>query len=482
MPAYNAEQTIAGAIESVLNQSHQNLDLIIVDDASQDSTLEIAKSYMYDERVRVYKNKENMGAYYCRNYGLYVAKKEDWEFFTVHDSDDISYPERYKVMISRFKNNISAVQDMMARKDLKTKKLIKESLTMSHAVFRKEIFDGIGYFDNVRIAGDSEYWLRSRAFAYKNNMKPLSHKHVLHDAYIHGENLTVKYPVTSKKRKSYMEKADLAISKMTSASDYYKKFMPKSKVTTKTRPSKAIQSLYNDSKVAVVLLTWKRIHRLGITLNELSKQSHSNFDLIISNGNLEESGNIESIARKYRKDLNITIRHDGNDYAAFRRLFIGKELAEAGYNVVLFLDDDISIPDNYVRRALAQYEPKTYQSVYAWSFYKNARNYYTERTRQKNNLEKIHYCGSGVSMIDPTIFLDPDLANTAPTGAYDIEDLWMSYYADHVLGWKLKYLNIQDVEIAGADKFALHKKILKSKYDKSDFLNDLQNKFNWDLS
>lgn len=85
-------------------------------------------------------------------------------------------------------------------------------------------------------------------------------------------------------------------------------------------------------------------------------------------------------------------------------------------------------------------------------------------------------------MIDATFFLEDGLITDAPVEAYKIEDLWMSYYADHVLGWKLKYLNLHDVEIGGTDEHALHKAILKTKYNKSHFLNDLQKKFGWNLS
>ena len=95
MPAYNAEKTIAKAIESILQQSYKNLRLIIVDDCSTDRTSRIAYGYLTDPRVSLFKNKTNMGAYYCRNVGLYLNKDKTWGYFTTHDADDISFKSRY---------------------------------------------------------------------------------------------------------------------------------------------------------------------------------------------------------------------------------------------------------------------------------------------------------------------------------------------------------------------------------------------------
>lgn len=483
MPVYNAERTLATAIESILNQKHSNLILTIIDDASEDTSWEIAKSYMFDNRVKVYRNRQNMGAYYCRNYGLYVNRKEAWDFFTIHDSDDLSYKERYQVMIRRFKDHISAVQDMMVRKDLNTRKDISESITMSHAVYRRFIFDNIGYFDDVRIAGDAEYWQRAKTFAYTKKMKPLSHKDVLHEAYVHGNNLTILHPLGSSQRRKYIQRADTKISEMFAAGNYYVDFgYKRSGITSKSKPSKSVQNLYKSSKVAIVMLTWKRVHSLHKTLEELDSQTFKDFKFIISNSNEAESEAVESIVRRFKGGLDVTIRQDSNEDFSFRRMYIGRQLAEQGYEVIMFLDDDVSIPEDYVRRALAQYEPKTFKSYYAWRFWiPKPQNYYKERTRKYDNSEKIHYCGTGASMIDATFFLEDGLVSKAPREAYKIEDLWMSYYADHVLNWKLKYLNMSDVEIGGRDDHALHRQILKNKYNKSHFLYDLQNKFNWKL-
>lgn len=205
MPAYNSQETIAGAIESILNQSYQDLHLCIVDDCSTDNTLKIAKHYAkIDGRVSVYKNKKNMGAYYSRNVGLYVFRDMPWKFFTTHDADDISYKDRYKNLTKVLKHNTNGVQDMFARKELASGRVISEKLTMAHAVFTRNAFESIGYFEETRFGADWEYWARLKQFNKLNGMVVADYKKVLGESFVHSNNLTVQIPTTSIERKNYI--------------------------------------------------------------------------------------------------------------------------------------------------------------------------------------------------------------------------------------------------------------------------------------
>lgn len=86
MTAYNREQFIAEAIESVLASTYTNFELIIVDDCSKDKTVEIARKYeLQDNRVRVYVNEMNLGDYPNRNKAASYAKGK---YIMYADSDD----------------------------------------------------------------------------------------------------------------------------------------------------------------------------------------------------------------------------------------------------------------------------------------------------------------------------------------------------------------------------------------------------------
>lgn len=68
LPVFNGENYLAEAIESALQQSYQNFELIIVDNASHDRTLEICQEYAArDPYIRIFKNPRNMGAVYSFN-------------------------------------------------------------------------------------------------------------------------------------------------------------------------------------------------------------------------------------------------------------------------------------------------------------------------------------------------------------------------------------------------------------------------------
>jgi hypothetical protein len=236
-------------------------------------------------------------------------------------------------------------------------------------------------------------------------------------------------------------------------------------------------------KTAIVLLTWQRIPALKTTLNSLNNQTHKDFDVYVSNANLDGSAmaTVDKYARFYGdRGLRINVSHDGNDIYAFRRFTIGKKLYDKGYEVVMFIDDDVKFPTTYVEGCLSQYEPKTYKSGFAWTFFNKGSSYYKYRERlYSNSGAPIHYCGTGIGMVDASIFNEKGLFD-APKGAYKIEDLWLSYYAQHVMGWKLMYMETPKVVIGGADSVALFKQIQKDFYNKNDFLRELV-KMGWNI-
>lgn len=342
MPVYNAEETLEKAIKSILDQDHKNLILTIVDDCSTDGSLGIAKKFLSDSRVRLYRSSVNLGAYYSRNFGLHISKDLDWDFFTTHDSDDVSFRNRYKNILKAFDDNsrINGIQDMFDRIDLKTGTVVQSKLTMAHAVFRRSVFENIGYFDNVRFGGDWEYWYRLNEFNKHsdNKFRTAGINKILGESYIHDNNLTVRIPENSAKRTNYVKKVMARTEAYPGNNGWYYGFDLEPKKTRK------VTELFTvDKKVTIVLMTWKRIPLLHETLRDLSQQTYKHFDLHISNGNLDSSKEVDKIVKSYSKLLKISTFHDGNEYKSFRRFFAAKRAAEAGSEVILFLDDDIEL-------------------------------------------------------------------------------------------------------------------------------------------
>lgn len=102
MPSYNTANFIGDAIMSVLAQSYDNWELLIVDDCSTDGTDAIVESFLSDQRIHYLKNEKNSGAAVSRNRALEIASGK-WIAFL--DSDDLWAKDKLRKQISFMKNN-----------------------------------------------------------------------------------------------------------------------------------------------------------------------------------------------------------------------------------------------------------------------------------------------------------------------------------------------------------------------------------------
>ena len=86
LPNFNSSDYIKETIKSVIKQTYTNWNLIIVDDCSDEKTVNILKKYQKNKKFKIYFLKKNQGAGYCRNYAI---KKSKSPFIAFLDSDDI---------------------------------------------------------------------------------------------------------------------------------------------------------------------------------------------------------------------------------------------------------------------------------------------------------------------------------------------------------------------------------------------------------
>jgi glycosyltransferase involved in cell wall biosynthesis/FMN phosphatase YigB (HAD superfamily) len=108
IPAKNSSVYLADSLKSVLKQTYTNLEVIVVDDNSQDATPEIVKEFIIkDKRVKYVRNNDNKGSYYSRLIGYKIATGEYISFF---DSDDILGCDYYHMLMNKI---ISENADMV---------------------------------------------------------------------------------------------------------------------------------------------------------------------------------------------------------------------------------------------------------------------------------------------------------------------------------------------------------------------------------
>ncbi|MCT0035767.1 glycosyltransferase family 2 protein [Lactococcus lactis subsp. lactis] len=103
LPVYNAEKYLSEGIESIINQTYKNLDILLVDDGSTDSSVEIIRSYMkFDHRIRLIENINNRGVSFTRNKGIDNSKGK---YIAFMDSDDTSRSDRIELQVAFLEKN-----------------------------------------------------------------------------------------------------------------------------------------------------------------------------------------------------------------------------------------------------------------------------------------------------------------------------------------------------------------------------------------
>ena len=163
MPVYKAADTISIALRSLLAQTWSNLQIIVVDDCSPDSTYEVAMGFAErDPRIRVLRQQHNQGAYAARNLGLRHAIGT---FVTTHDSDDWSHPQKIELQVRDFlahpqhKANLTYWVRALPHLYFKgTSRPSERLVQMNHSslMMRRELLLELGGWDRVRITGDTE--------------------------------------------------------------------------------------------------------------------------------------------------------------------------------------------------------------------------------------------------------------------------------------------------------------------------------------
>ncbi len=101
MPAFNCEETLSVAIHSILNQTYDNWELLVMEDGSTDRTMELARSFS-DPRIRVSTENSHRGLVPRLNQAVEMSRGE---YFARMDADDVAYPERLERQVEYFQRH-----------------------------------------------------------------------------------------------------------------------------------------------------------------------------------------------------------------------------------------------------------------------------------------------------------------------------------------------------------------------------------------
>lgn len=219
IPTHNRAELIGSAIRSVLNQTYQDFEIIVVDDASKDNTEEVISSFN-DKRIKYIHHQTNKGEAGARNTGVTNSKGQ---FIGFLDDDDEWLPSKLQkqvellerspliiggvyttfVMINRADKRVVAQITARKRGAIFNDMLIKNRVgTPSTVLLRRECFDKVGLFDEgISFGPDYDMWLRiSREFDFEYINEPLV------KYYVHDNRLSTNTEIQIKGREAILKK------------------------------------------------------------------------------------------------------------------------------------------------------------------------------------------------------------------------------------------------------------------------------------
>lgn len=211
LPVYNCELYIQTAVESILNQTFTDFELLIIDDASRDATVAILKN-IPDPRIQLIQKPKNSGYTNSLNYGLKIAKGE---YIARMDSDDISHPERFAKQLAyldthpevvvcgtvyKIVGNDKSISLPLDHEDIKIELLWGNCICHPSTMIRKNVLDqyAIQYDSTTEPAEDYHMWIQLLNFGKLKNLPE-----VFLEYRVYGNQV-------SRKRADEQKKSDIA--------------------------------------------------------------------------------------------------------------------------------------------------------------------------------------------------------------------------------------------------------------------------------
>lgn len=191
--SYNRANYISQALDSILAQTYQSYEVLVIDDASSDNTEEVVKKYLpLDRRIKYFKNEKNLGIARSRSKGIILSQGE---YIAMLDSDDYWLGvDKLKMQIEILEadkevgligtgiicideNGKELKKDIFASddKDIRSRILAKNQFAQSSVVFRKDAYKlAGGYQEKFTVCEDIDLWLAiGNKYKFANLVEPL---------------------------------------------------------------------------------------------------------------------------------------------------------------------------------------------------------------------------------------------------------------------------------------------------------------------
>ena len=393
VPVFNAEDTIEECIESLINQSYKNISIIAIDDCSTDSSAEKLKILeLALPNLTVFLSPTNVGTYNAINLGLYILRSFDFGYFCIHGADDLMHRNKIELQLKNMnsKGTLGCIAGYN-RVDLKTKAILKTSNSgHSMAIYKKEVFDTIGYYYNSRFGADSEYWQRfSKCFGKEKISavtKPLT------NAYFGMENLTKTNHDKSEARLDFVKTYNSLHENMAKNHNWFIEFNFLEKF---------------DSESQQVICGLATIVGRKDSLKETIASIISQVDKII----VYQNGFKEIYSFLQDPKIEVISSFDtGIDMGDAGKFYKIKNYPNHYY---FSIDDDLIYPDDYVNsmlKKLQNYHNSLIVTLHGRILKKDAKSYYKDISENFRCLDEVvedrfvHFGGTGVMAFHTSSF------------------------------------------------------------------------------
>ena len=210
LPVYNGEKYLTQSIESIINQTYKNWELIIINDCSTDNSLKIAEEYAgADSRIKVFSNETNLKLPKSLNAGF---EKASGEFFTWTSDDNMYKPEALEILLNKLKLDTETVMayadmDIINENDNLIENRIHNEpymLCLSNCcgacfLYRAEAAKAVGVYNpEFFLAEDYEYWLRLFRYGKLKHICKTIYYYRSHPASLSGTRLADIKAVTNR--------------------------------------------------------------------------------------------------------------------------------------------------------------------------------------------------------------------------------------------------------------------------------------------
>ncbi len=372
IPVYNGEKYVKFAIDSAINQTYKNLEVLVVDDGSTDATEKIAKSY--GDKIR-YIKKKNGGVSSALNLAI---KKMTGEYFSWLSHDDVYEPNKVECEINYLKKNNYLGKKVIVFSDYnlidKKGKLIGRAIKDHHEIelkpeygllkghinglsllIPKKAFDEYGDFDtNLSCAQDFDKW-----WAMMRSYKFIHIPEILVNTRVHKKQTTQTSPKVLTEGNAFYfrvidEIPEKRIVEMEGSrynflmemanfhqNSVYTDFSKKCREWAKEIFDKAKTEVPNK-KVSVVIPFFNRNEETVRAIKSVLNQTHKNVEIILVND--KSDGNIDKIIEIAKSNKAITLINNKKNLGSAGSRNVGIAAATGDY--IAFLDSDDEFAPN----------------------------------------------------------------------------------------------------------------------------------------